>query len=105
MLLIPEGNPYFLLAFLPLVSISIGFTNPNISTAVSTQALPNELGEVFGIQQSLSALGLALPPFIAGFLTTLDYHLPIMVASFFCLMAWLVLMLRFKQDTRRAAAA
>lgn len=105
MLLIPEGNPYYLLAFLPLVSISIGFTNPNISTAVSTLALPNELGEVFGIQQSLSALGLALPPFIAGFLTTLDIHLPILVASFFCLMAWLVLLLRFREEKRRARAA
>lgn len=102
LLLIPEGNPYYLLFVIPLVSVSIGFTNPNISSAVSVQAKPNELGEVFGIQQSLGALGLALPPFTAGFLTTIDYRLPIIVASFFTFTAWLVVMFQLRANRRAA---
>lgn len=99
-LLVIPNKAWLLMALLPLVSVSIGFTNPNIATAVSSQAQPHEMGEVFGIQQSIQALGLALPPLLAGFLTNIDIHLPILMACFTSLTAWVVLVIGFHPRNR-----
>jgi len=91
LLLLPE-QPWVLFVFMPLVSVSQGFSTPNMNSAISASALPSEQGEIFGISQSLQALGLAIPPLIAGVLSNSDIRLPIIVASVIVFLAWLLLL-------------
>ena len=99
LLLVPE-QPWVLLLFMPLVSVSQGFSNPNMNSAISAMASPSEQGEIFGISQSLQALGLAIPPLIAGVLSNSDIRLPIAVASVIVFFAWL-LVLRIPKPTEK----
>lgn len=95
MLLLPEKSFWFFLIS-PLIAISNGITGPNLTAVVSDQATDERQGEVLGIKQSMQSLGAALPPLIAGYLTSLDTAYPIIAAAVLILLSWVVYMLFFK---------
>ncbi|GAB4133900.1 MAG: tetracycline resistance MFS efflux pump [Bacteroidia bacterium] len=95
-LVLPEQRSvlYFIL---PLIAIFQGLLSPNALNLVSSQASPEEQGEIMGINQSVSALAQAVPPIIAGYIVSIDRNLPIMVASGCTLLAAVIFVALFRE--------
>ena len=90
-LLVPERLSLIYL-FIPLVSLSQGLTMPNVTSIVSNSVRDEEQGEILGINQSVQSVAFAMPPIIAGIVTSIDYRLPIILASGFTFLGWLLCM-------------
>ncbi len=88
-LLIPDKS-WMLLIVLPFVAISNGLTQPNSTAMISNLSSKESQGEVLGINQSIQSLGMAIPPIIAGIISTIDRILPIFMASCFVFLAWVI---------------
>jgi MFS transporter, DHA1 family, tetracycline resistance protein len=81
----------------PLIALTQGLGFPNLSALVSANAPMSQQGEIMGINQSLGALGNALPPILGGVLAGVDDRLPMLVAAGVTLMAGLTFALFFKR--------
>ncbi|HTM68455.1 MAG TPA: MFS transporter [Candidatus Binatia bacterium] len=101
-LLLLPSHPAVLYAIFPFIAVSNGLTMPNVTSLVSGTAGKESQGEVMGLQQSVQAAAMTLPPLIAGFVVAFHVNLPILLASFSVLAAWAVFMLAF--DSRRREA-
>ena len=88
-LLIPDKS-WMLLIVLPFVAIANGLTQPNSTAMISNLSSKEAQGEVLGINQSIQSLGMAIPPIIAGIISTIDRILPIFMASCFVFLAWVI---------------
>ena len=53
-------------------------------------------GEILGINQSFTSLGMAIPPIIAGIVSGIHYTLPIILGSITIFMAWILFTFVFK---------
>ncbi len=93
-LLLPD-DAWWLYIFLPFIALFQGLTQPNASTIISELADADSQGEIMGINQSVQSLGQTIPPVIAGIVSALHPSLPIMIASAFTLVAWLIFTLAF----------
>ena len=76
----------------PFIAVSQGMSAPNLTYMVSTNAAANEQGKILGINQSVAALAMALPPVLAAFIDLINVNLPIITAAFFVAIGWLFLM-------------
>lgn len=83
-------NPILLLFTTPLIAISNGLTNPNITALISNAAAKDSQGEILGINQSISALAQMIPPILAGISLSINLSLPILFAALFIFIAWTV---------------
>jgi DHA1 family tetracycline resistance protein-like MFS transporter len=97
MLLLPS-HAYVLFFILPFIAMSNGLTMPNYNAIISNLAGKKSQGEILGINQSIQALAMALPPLIAGLIVTIDRNFPIMMSGIVTLSAWLVFMLFFRVE-------
>ncbi len=102
LILVPQ-QWWLLFLVQPLIPICQGLTQPNITSLVSSMADKNMQGEILGIQQSMQALSLSIPPILAGFIVNIDYRLPIFIASCFMLIAWIVFVTLFKSQKTNAS--
>jgi DHA1 family tetracycline resistance protein-like MFS transporter len=95
LLIIPNqaSQIYFIL---PFVALSNGLLAPNSQALVSNLASENAQGEIFGINQSVSSLGIALAPVISGIIYNLDIRLPILMAGGLILLGSLIFKKNFK---------
>lgn len=96
MLLLPN-QVYLLFMLSPLVAMSQGIMSPNLQTLVSNSGRADEQGEILGINQSVQSLAQAIPPIVAGYMVSINIHLPILLSSLFTLMAWMVFMFVYKR--------
>ncbi|MBR9920049.1 MAG: MFS transporter [Bacteroidetes bacterium] len=96
LILIPE-NDFWFYVINPLIAISQGITQPNLTSVVAAQAKATEQGEILGINQSMRSLGQAVPPILAGYLYTLNSNLPLMAAAGFTFVGWLIYMVFFRK--------
>ncbi|OWY21176.1 MFS transporter [Sphingobacteriales bacterium UPWRP_1] len=78
----------------PFIALFQGSSAPNTTSLVSQNALEGQQGKMLGINQSVLAMGLAIPPVVAGFIDTIDVRLPLIAASGSVLLGY-VLMMRF----------
>lgn len=78
----------------PFIALFQGSSAPNTTSLVSQNALEGQQGKMLGINQSVLAMGLAIPPIVAGFIDTIDVRLPLIAASGSVLLGY-VLMMRF----------
>jgi DHA1 family tetracycline resistance protein-like MFS transporter len=99
LLLIP-GKSFWFFVISPLIALSNGITGPNLTAVVSDQGSEERQGEILGIKQSMQSVGAAVPPLIAGWLTSLDTSYPIVASTILILMSWLVYMVFFKERAR-----
>jgi DHA1 family tetracycline resistance protein-like MFS transporter len=81
MLLLVPDQRWQLFFVMPFIAIFQGLLSPNALNIVSAQASPEEQGEVMGINQSVASFAQCIPPVVAGYIVTIDYNLPIAVAS------------------------
>ncbi len=93
------NQPYQQYWVAPLVALSQGLLTPNLSALVSSKAGPSEQGKIMGLNQSVQAAAMAIPPILAGFATNIMYQLPVYLASGFTLMGWVVLASRNRLAT------
>ena len=80
----------------PFIATFQGITSPNLTAVVSSQVARDQQGEILGINQSMQSLGQILPALIYSYLNTIDVHVPLMAASGFILLGWIVYMLVFQ---------
>lgn len=80
---------------IPFVAIFRGFVQPNTTAIVSNQSDEKSQGEILGINQSIISLAQAIPPILAGFLTTVDIQLPTWFAAGTTFVAWILFMISF----------
>jgi hypothetical protein len=66
---------------------------------VSFKAGPTEQGKIMGLNQSIQAAAMTIPPILAGFATNIMYQLPVLLASGFTLLGWMVLVTTNKNST------
>jgi DHA1 family tetracycline resistance protein-like MFS transporter len=99
LLLIP-GKSFWFFVISPLIALSNGITGPNLTAVVSDQGSEERQGEILGIKQSMQSVGAAVPPLIAGWLTSLDTSYPIVASTVLIVLSWLVYMFFFKERAR-----
>ena len=99
-LLLPQQST-MLLCVVPVVSLSQGISMPNATAIVSNSVGIQDQGEILGINQSVQSVAFAIPPIIAGFVTAIDYRLPIIFASVFVFVAWLIYINFYRHETVR----
>lgn len=90
-LLLPR-QPGWLYAVVPFVAIFQGLSQPNATAIASGLATQEEQGEILGINQSVTSLGQAIPPIVAGIITSININLPIAVGAAATLLAWALFM-------------
>jgi DHA1 family tetracycline resistance protein-like MFS transporter len=73
-----------------------GLTQPNITSIVSSLGTSENQGEILGIQASVQSLAFAIPPILAGLISTIDYRLPVVAGSLSLLIGWLIFIFFFK---------
>ncbi len=95
-LLIFPRHPILLYEIIPFIAITQGFINPIAVAIVSNMTPPEEQGEVLGINQSITSLGQAIPPIIAGSIVSLHMNAPIVVAAIIMFISWLIFEIAFK---------
>jgi DHA1 family tetracycline resistance protein-like MFS transporter len=94
-LIIPK-NITFIYFILPFIAISNGILNPNSQALISDLADENAQGEIFGINQSVQSLGVAVAPLISGLIYSLDIRLPIIMAGILMITAALIFRKNFR---------
>jgi DHA1 family tetracycline resistance protein-like MFS transporter len=87
---------YGLFMVQPFIAMCQGLTQPNITSIVSSLGTAENQGEILGIQASVQSLAFAIPPIIAGFISTIDYRLPVIAGSISLLIGWLIFVFLFK---------
>lgn len=94
-LIIPNNQTY-LYFILPFIAISNGLLSPNSQAIISELADENAQGEIFGINQSVQSLGVALAPLISGIIYNIDIKLPIIMAGTMIILGSIIFKKNFK---------
>lgn len=97
--ILPQDSGHIYL-IVPFVALFQGLTMPNYNAIVSNLAGKEAQGEILGVNQSVQALGQALPPLIAGVALLVDVRLPIVIASAVTLMAFLMFTMVFLKEKK-----
>jgi MFS family permease len=100
LLLLPD-EPVALLAVLTLIPVSNGLTFPNYTALISNLSGRDSQGEILGITQSIQALGMAIPPIIAGYIASADVGLPVLAASCITFIAWALFAAFFRKGKEK----
>jgi predicted MFS family arabinose efflux permease len=91
-LIILPNEPIYAFLISPIIALSQGVSGPSMNGLISNTALPHERGKIMGINQSVSAMAMAIPPVIAGFATNISETLPTILAAIFTVLGWFVLL-------------
>lgn len=79
-LTVPEAS--WLYFIVPFFAISVGLTQANITALISRSVGPSIQGEILGINGSLNALAMTLPPLISGVVAAVfEPQAPLIIAS------------------------
>lgn len=97
LLYIFPDQSFYLFFLAPFVAIFQGLYRPNLQAIISNTAASNEQGEILGINQSVQSLAMTIPPVIAGFIVSMNVHLPIILASLFTMLAFVVFLFFYKK--------
>lgn len=93
--LLPDDAAW-IYAVCPFIAMSQGVLGPNMTAIVSFQATSEQQGSILGINQSIQSLGQAVPPIIAGVLSSLNIYFPTLAASFFVLVGAIIFITFFR---------
>jgi DHA1 family tetracycline resistance protein-like MFS transporter len=95
-LLVFPKQSYYMFFIMPLISVSNGLTYPNATAIVSNLSAKDSQGEILGINQSVQALAMSVPPVISGFIASVNTSLPIVVGSITIFFAWAVFVFYYR---------
>ena len=88
-LTLPSERIYLFL-ILPFLSISNGLLGPNYQTIISNSTDKNAQGEIFGINNSVQAIGLSIAPLVSGFIFSFNNKLPLILSAILTILAGIV---------------
>jgi len=94
--LIVPNDSFYIYFILPFVAISNGILSPNSQAIISGLADESSQGEIFGINQSITSLGMALAPLISGVLISMSLYFPILIAGIMIISAGIIFQTKFK---------
>ena len=97
LLVIPSDKIYLYL-IVPFIAIFQGLVQPSTLGIISNLSGVRTQGEILGINQSVNSLGQAIPPIIAGFVTSVNVNLPTLFAGGATLLAWLIFMSYYRKE-------
>ena len=98
-LLIPNESR-FIYFIIPFIAIFQGLVQPNTTTIVSNHSDDTSQGEILGINQSVVSMAQAIPPILAGFLTTINMNLPTWFAAITTLLGWIAFVFLYKRGQK-----
>lgn len=84
----PQAHWFYFLN--PLIAIFHGCTSPNVTAIVSSAAHKTEQGKILGINQSMLALGQAIPPLLGGILSHTNTRYPLLASAVLLVGSWLL---------------
>lgn len=87
LLLLPQES-WWLYLIVPFIAVFNGVNTPNLTAVISMQAGKAGQGSILGIRQSVLSVAMAIPPIVAGFMTSLDVSLPVWAAALFTFLGW-----------------
>ena len=96
MLTLLPTSLYWLFSVQPLIAVCQGLTQPNITSIISSLGTAENQGEILGIQASVQSLAFSIPPILAGFMSGVDYRLPVIAGSLSLLIGGLIFIFLFK---------
>ncbi|MDE1798125.1 MAG: MFS transporter [Candidatus Micrarchaeota archaeon] len=96
-LLILPPSSWMLYLLIPPLSVFVGLTFPNLNSVISGLGGGESQGELLGLNQSVQALAMAIPPLLAGFAVAWGVDVPILLAGLFTGLGWGVFVLFFKE--------
>jgi DHA1 family tetracycline resistance protein-like MFS transporter len=70
------------------VPIFNGLSNPNLTALVCGLAGDKNQGEILGINQSVIAMGMFVPPLVGGYIVGQHFTLPLWISFVSILLAW-----------------
>lgn len=88
-LLLPRQS-WWLYLIVPFIAVFNGVNTPNLTAVISMQADRDTQGSILGIRQSVLSVAMAIPPIVAGFITSVDISLPIWAAALSTLAGWVL---------------
>lgn len=94
-LILLPNNTVWLYLIIPFIAVLQGMNQPNTSAIVSNLAGEDKQGEILGINQSTQAISQAIPPLIAGFVTSININLPTIFSAAATILAWAVFIIFF----------
>ncbi len=98
-LLIPD-HPWGLYVLVPFLAIFYGLSQP-VSTALISDLSDKEgQGEIMGINQSVQAMAMAIPPVLGGLVAGVHLQLPIAAACILTFIGWYLFVRRYKEDPK-----
>lgn len=87
-LLLLPAESWWLYLIVPLIAVFNGVNTPNLTAVISMQADKAAQGSILGIRQSVLSVAMAIPPVLAGFMTTIQVSLPIWAAAVSTFLGW-----------------
>lgn len=100
LLLILPNELKWLYFIFPIIALANGLTQANSTAIVSNSADAKSQGEVLGVNASVQALAMAVPPIINGFITSVSLELPIYAAAGCTLIAFAILIVLYKDKKK-----
>lgn len=94
------GTLYFIV---PFIAIFQGLTHPNTITIISSLSDESSQGEVMGINQSVQALAMMMPPLISGVIANIHLALPMIIAGALTILGWLCFVTMFHAHAKEPA--
>lgn len=88
---------YFII---PFIAILQGLIQPNNTAIISNLTSKDKQGEILGINQSIMSIAQAIPPIIAGFITSISLNLPTLSAAAATFIAWIVFRFFFVREQK-----
>jgi DHA1 family tetracycline resistance protein-like MFS transporter len=67
-----------------------------MTSIISSLGTAENQGEILGIQASVQSLAFAIPPILAGFMSGVDFRLPVIAGSLSLLLSGLIFIFFFK---------
>lgn len=99
LLLLPNKS-FWLYVIIPFVAILQGLIQPNSTAIISNLTAKDKQGEILGINQSIMSIAQAIPPIIAGFITSISLNLPTLFAAAATFIAWIIFRFFFVREQR-----
>ena len=95
LLLVLPTERFYLYLILPILAISNGLLGPNYQAILSNTADENAQGEIFGLNNSVQALGVSIAPLISGVLFSFSNSLPLIISSLLTIVAGVIFKIKY----------
>ncbi len=90
----PNLESFYLFRFVQ--GIGFAFVQPTLISMLGDIVSPREVGRAMGIFGAASTAGIALGPFIAGYISLVDWRLTFFLVSFLAILIYIMFLIAFK---------